>query len=46
MFVRAGASIPMLAPDVQTLAEHGEDPGIVHLSDRLDSVRALEFPGP
>ncbi len=45
MFVRAGASIPVLAPDVQTLAEHG-GPGIVRLSDRLDAVRALEFPGP
>ena len=44
MFVRAGAVIPMLAPDVYTLAEHGDDPSIVHMSDRLDELHVLAFP--
>ncbi len=44
MFVRAGAVIAMLAPDVQTLAEHGDDPSIVHLSDRAAELHVLAFP--
>jgi alpha-glucosidase (family GH31 glycosyl hydrolase) len=42
--VRAGAVIAMLAPDVFTLAEHGDDPSIVHLSDRDDELHVLAFP--
>lgn len=44
IFVRAGARIPLLPADVQTLAEYGNDPGIVHLSDRAGAVRVLQFP--
>ena len=44
MFVRAGAVIPLLPPEVQTLAEHGDDPSIIHLSDREDERVRLEFP--
>jgi hypothetical protein len=44
MFVQAGAVIPMLAPDVFTLAEHGDDPGIVHASDRDHLLHVLAFP--
>ena len=44
LFVRAGAQIPVLPPDVFTLAEHGTDPAIVHLSDRIDQTRVLSFP--
>jgi alpha-glucosidase/oligosaccharide 4-alpha-D-glucosyltransferase len=44
LFVRAGAVIPMLAPDVYTLAEHGDDPSIVHLSDRDDQLHLIAFP--
>ncbi len=31
-------------PDVFTLAEHGTDPAIVHLSDRINQTRLLSFP--
>jgi alpha-D-xyloside xylohydrolase len=45
LFVRAGAVIPMLAPDVYTLAEHGaDDPTVVRLADRLDQLHLLAFP--
>ncbi len=45
MFVRAGAVIPMLAPDVYTLAAHGAaDPAIVRLADRADQLHLLAFP--
>ncbi len=44
MFVRAGAVIPLLAPDVYTLAEHGDDPAIVHMSDRDDQLHLIAFP--
>jgi alpha-glucosidase (family GH31 glycosyl hydrolase) len=44
LLVRAGAVIPMLAPDVQTLADYGADPGIVHLRDRAGVMRLLAFP--
>jgi alpha-glucosidase (family GH31 glycosyl hydrolase) len=43
-FVQAGAIIPMLAPDVFTLAEYGDDPGIVHASDRDHLLHVLAFP--
>jgi alpha-glucosidase len=44
LFVRAGAVIPMLWPDVFTLAEFGDDPEIVHASDRDDRLHVLAFP--
>lgn len=44
MFVEAGAVIPMLWPDVFTLAEYGDNPEIVHASDRSDLLHVLAFP--
>ncbi|SFF27224.1 Alpha-glucosidase, glycosyl hydrolase family GH31 [Fontimonas thermophila] len=43
LFVRAGARIPVLPPDVQTLADHG-GPDIVRLRDRENQIRELHFP--
>ena len=42
MFVRAGAVLPLLGPDVWTLADYGSD--VVHLGDREDSRRLVAFP--
>lgn len=42
--IRAGSVIPLLSPDVYTLAEHGNNPAIVHWSDRADRLRLLAFP--
>ncbi len=44
MFVEAGAIIPMLSPDVFTLAEYGDDPEIIHASDRDQLLHVLAFP--
>jgi alpha-glucosidase (family GH31 glycosyl hydrolase) len=44
MFIEAGAVIPMLAPDVFTLAEYGDGPAIVHASDRDGLLHVLAFP--
>jgi alpha-glucosidase (family GH31 glycosyl hydrolase) len=44
MFVEAGAVIPMLSPDVFTLAEYGDDPEIIHASDRDHLLHVLAFP--
>ncbi len=45
LFVRAGAVIPLLSPDVYTLAAHGsDDPAIIRLADRNDQVHLLAFP--
>ncbi len=44
LLVKAGAMLAMLTPDVHTLAEHGDDPAIVHWSDRADRLRVLAFP--
>ena len=41
LLVRAGAVIPMLPPDVETLTDYGD--GVVHLRDR-DGRRLLAFP--
>jgi alpha-glucosidase (family GH31 glycosyl hydrolase) len=43
LFVRAGAVLPLLAPDVSTLAGYGSG-GVVHLRDREDRLRLLAFP--
>ena len=39
---KAGAVIPMLPADVETLSDYGS--GVVHLSDRLDRMHLLAFP--
>ncbi|MBW1756369.1 MAG: glycoside hydrolase family 31 protein, partial [Deltaproteobacteria bacterium] len=44
MFVEAGGVIPMLSPDVFTLAEYGDDPEIIHASDRDHLLHVLAFP--
>lgn len=44
MLVAAGAVLPMLSPDVFTLAEYGDDPAIIHASDRDDVLHVLAFP--
>ncbi|MEO2168073.1 MAG: TIM-barrel domain-containing protein [bacterium] len=44
LMVRTGTVLPLLAPDVFTLAEHGSDPAIIHLSDRADQLHLLAFP--
>ena len=44
MFVEAGAIIPLLAPDVFTLAEYGNDSEIIHASDRDGLLHVLAFP--
>ena len=45
IFVRAGSIVPMLAPDVYTLAEHGAgNPSVVRLADRADQLHLLAFP--
>jgi alpha-glucosidase (family GH31 glycosyl hydrolase) len=44
LFVRAGALLALLPPDVDTLASYGRRPGLVHLHDRRDRMRLLLFP--
>ncbi len=44
LFVRAGAVIPALAPDVDTLAGDGRADGLVHLRDRSDKRVLYAFP--
>jgi alpha-glucosidase len=44
LFVRAGAVIPLLPADVDTLAEYGHGRGLVKLSDRRDRLTLLAFP--
>src|SRR4029077_9379931 len=42
LFVRAGAVLPMLPPDVDTLADYGAGaPGLVRLADRQRSLHLL-----
>lgn len=43
-FIRAGALLPLSVPDVDTLAEYGAQPGLVHLGDRAGSLRLLAWP--
>lgn len=42
--VRAGTLLPLLPPDVDTLADYGKQPSVVHLSDRRDEIRLLAWP--
>ena len=45
LFVRAGAVLPLLAPDVDTLADYGAGAdGVVRLADRADQLHLLAFP--
>lgn len=45
LFVRAGAIIALLPPDVYTLADHGAtDPSVIRLADRVDQLHLLAFP--
>lgn len=44
LLARAGTLLPMLPADVDTLAEYGRSPGLVHLSDRRDQMELLAFP--
>lgn len=45
VLARAGALLPLLPSDVDTLAPYGQDdPSITHLSDRTDVRRLLAFP--
>jgi alpha-glucosidase (family GH31 glycosyl hydrolase) len=44
MMIRAGALIPLLPADVDTLAPYGRAPGLVHLGDRAGRMRLLAFP--
>jgi len=45
LFVRAGAVLALLSPDVDTLTDYGGGtPGLVRLSDRTDVVHVLAFP--
>ena len=45
LYVRHGAVIPMLSPDVSTLSRYGRG-DVVRLTDRRDRLRLLAFPGP
>jgi hypothetical protein len=44
LFARAGAILPLLAPDVDTLTSNGRSAGLVHLADRAGRMRLLAFP--
>ena len=44
LMVRAGAVLPMLPADVDTLADYGEGRDLVRLDERRDRMRLLAFP--
>ncbi len=45
LLVRAGTVLPLLPPDVDTLADYGAGtPGLVRLADRLDQLELIAFP--
>lgn len=44
LMIRAGAVLPMLPPDVDTLADYGGGEELVRLDERLDRMRLLAFP--
>src|SRR5262245_8289751 len=44
IFVRAGAVLPLLPADVDTLADYGTAPDLVKLADRRDRLELLAFP--
>lgn len=44
LFARAGTILPLLPPDVDTLADEGRAPGLVHARDRASSMSLIAFP--
>jgi alpha-glucosidase len=44
LLVRAGAVLPLLPADVDTLTGYGKAPGLVHLRDRAGTRQLLAFP--
>jgi hypothetical protein len=44
VFARAGSIVALLPSDVDTLADNGSGPGLVHLRDRRTQLRLLVFP--
>lgn len=44
LMVRAGAILPLLPADIDTLTNYGEAAGLVRLSDRRKQLRVLAFP--
>jgi len=44
LIVRAGAVLPLLPPDVDTLAAYGGGNGLIRLRDRAGQLRLLAFP--
>ena len=44
LLVRAGALVPLLPPDVDTLADDGTGKGLVHLRQRRYRLHVLAFP--
>ena len=45
IFARAGTVLPLLPPDVDTLADYGAGtPGLVRLADRLDQLELIALP--
>ena len=44
LFARAGTVLPLLPPDVDTLAGVGRAPGLVHAADRRGRMVLLAFP--
>lgn len=44
LLVRAGAIVPLLPSDVDTLADYGTAPGLVHLFQRRRRMTLLAFP--
>ena len=44
LLARAGTVLPLLPPDVDTLAAYGDRPGLVKLDDRRNRVDLLAFP--
>ncbi|MGI9021386.1 MAG: TIM-barrel domain-containing protein [Solirubrobacterales bacterium] len=44
LFAKAGTLLPLLPPDVDTLAPYGDEPGLVHLGDARRRREVLAFP--
>jgi alpha-glucosidase (family GH31 glycosyl hydrolase) len=44
LMVRAGALIPLVSSDVDTIADGGSGAGLVHLRDRRRQLRIIAFP--
>ena len=44
LLVRAGTVLPLLSPDVDTLAGYGAGSGVVRLADRDDRLHLMAFP--